>query len=176
MEGVSPGRFFRLLVRLSTSDAGVPPSAGIRRQPLLAHAKRGGISGEVTMEPNGITIGERIVAYLEGLPVDELSTMDPWPVDATQDGIAAAVGISRAHVAPELKRLKVRIARYRRRGVPLGLLAFALLAFSAVYAMTQLPGAVNQELPPGVVPATGFWGSQPFGVHMGLGSATWGAG
>ncbi len=57
------------------------------------------------MESNAITIGERIVAYLEQLPVGELTTKDPWPEDATQDGIAAAVGISRAHVALELKRL-----------------------------------------------------------------------
>ena len=57
------------------------------------------------MESNAITIGERIVACLEGLPVGELTTKDPWPVDATQDGIAAALGMSRAHVALELKRL-----------------------------------------------------------------------
>ncbi len=57
------------------------------------------------MENRAITIGERIVAYLEGLPVGELTTKDPWPVDATQDGIAAALSLSRAHVALELKRL-----------------------------------------------------------------------
>ncbi len=58
------------------------------------------------MENQACTVGERIVAYLEELPVDELTTKDTWPADATQDGIAAAIGISRAHVALELKRLK----------------------------------------------------------------------
>ena len=57
------------------------------------------------MQSQAYTVGERIVAYLEQLPVGELTTKDPWPVDATQDGIAAALGMSRAHVALELKRL-----------------------------------------------------------------------
>lgn len=57
------------------------------------------------MTNEAITIGERIVEYLEGLPVGELTTKDPWPVDATQDGIASSLGLSRAHVALELKRL-----------------------------------------------------------------------
>ena len=57
------------------------------------------------MENPAYTVGERIVAYLEQLPVGELTTKDPWPADATQDGIAAAIGISRAHVALEMKRL-----------------------------------------------------------------------
>ncbi len=51
------------------------------------------------------TVGERILEFLDQLPVDELTTRDTWPADATQDGIAAAVGISRAHVALEMKRL-----------------------------------------------------------------------
>ena len=37
--------------------------------------------------------------------MDELTARDVWPWDATQDGIAAALGVSRAHVALELKRL-----------------------------------------------------------------------
>lgn len=53
-----------------------------------------------------ITVGERIVEYLEQLPVDELTARDVWPWDATQDGIAAAIGVSRAHIALEIKRLK----------------------------------------------------------------------
>ena len=57
------------------------------------------------MESKAITIGERIVEYLEGLPVGELTTKDPWPADATQDGIAMAQGLTRAHEALELKRL-----------------------------------------------------------------------
>ena len=57
------------------------------------------------MENPTYTVGERIVAYLEQLPVGELTTKDPWPIDATQDGIAASLGMSRAHVALELKRL-----------------------------------------------------------------------
>jgi len=38
--------------------------------------------------------------------VDELTARDVWPWDATQDGIAAALVVSRAHVALELKRLQ----------------------------------------------------------------------
>lgn len=58
------------------------------------------------MESRAITVGERIVEYLEQLPTDELTARDPWPRDATQDGIAAAIGISRAHVALEMKKLE----------------------------------------------------------------------
>ena len=60
------------------------------------------------METQAYTVGERIVAYLEQLPVAELTTKDPWPIDATQDGIAASLGMSRAHVAVELKRLAAK--------------------------------------------------------------------
>lgn len=42
------------------------------------------------------------------MPVGELTARDVWPWDATQDGIAAAVGIRRAHVAFELKRLEAK--------------------------------------------------------------------
>lgn len=57
------------------------------------------------METQAHTVGERIMEFLDQLPVNELTTKDTWPVDATQDGIAAAIGISRAHVALEMKRL-----------------------------------------------------------------------
>ena len=60
------------------------------------------------MLANGKTVGESIVAYLEQLPVAELTARDVWPRDATQDGIAAAIGVSRAHVALELKRLRAK--------------------------------------------------------------------
>ena len=54
------------------------------------------------------TVGETIVEYLEQLPVENLTAQDVWPPDATQDGIAAAIGRSRAHVALELKRLRAK--------------------------------------------------------------------
>ena len=57
------------------------------------------------MDVQAMTVGERIVGYLEELPLDELTAKDVWPWDATQDGIAAAIGIGRAHVALEMKRL-----------------------------------------------------------------------
>ncbi len=38
------------------------------------------------------------------IAVDDLVPMDAWPYGATQDGIAQAIGISRAHAAVELKR------------------------------------------------------------------------
>ncbi len=67
------------------------------------------------MENQACTVGERIVAYLEQLPVDELTTKDTWPADATQDGIAAAIGISRAHVNGNGVRRKVYRAIDERR-------------------------------------------------------------
>jgi hypothetical protein len=51
------------------------------------------------------TVGERVVAFLRELPVDGLAYMDAWPFEATQDGIARALGLTRAHVALEAKRL-----------------------------------------------------------------------
>ena len=57
------------------------------------------------METQARTVGERILEPLDQLPLDQLTSRDTWPADATQDGIAAAVGISRAHVALEMKRL-----------------------------------------------------------------------
>jgi len=51
------------------------------------------------------TVGERIVAFLRDLPVDGLTYADTWPFEATQDGVAGALGLSRAHVALEAKRL-----------------------------------------------------------------------
>ena len=51
-----------------------------------------------------VTVGERILVHLSGF----LRHVDAYecPVDMTQDGIAAALSISRAHVALELKRLR----------------------------------------------------------------------
>ncbi len=52
----------------------------------------------------GATVGERIVVHLSGF----LRHADAYevPVEMTQDGIGAALSISRAHVALELKRLR----------------------------------------------------------------------
>src|SRR3989454_10000885 len=51
-----------------------------------------------------VTVGERILVHLSGL----LRHTDAYecPVEMTQDGIAATLALSRAHVALELKRLK----------------------------------------------------------------------
>ena len=53
--------------------------------------------------PN-VTVGERILVHLSGF----LRHADAYevPVEMTQDGIAAVLGLSRAHVALELKRLR----------------------------------------------------------------------
>ena len=53
----------------------------------------------------GTTVGERIVVHLSGF----LRHADAFevPLEMTQDGIGSALGISRAHVALELKRLRV---------------------------------------------------------------------
>jgi ATP/maltotriose-dependent transcriptional regulator MalT/DNA-binding MarR family transcriptional regulator len=52
----------------------------------------------------GVTVGERILVHLSGF----LRHADAYecPPEMTQDGIADALGISRAHVALELKRLR----------------------------------------------------------------------
>lgn len=52
----------------------------------------------------GATVGERIVVHLSGF----LRHIDAYevPLEMTQDGIGSALGISRAHVALELKRLR----------------------------------------------------------------------
>ncbi len=52
----------------------------------------------------GVTVGERILVHLSGF----LRHADAYecPVEMTQDGIAAALAISRAHAALELKRLR----------------------------------------------------------------------
>ena len=52
----------------------------------------------------GATVGERIVVHLSGF----LRHIDAYevPPEMTQDGIGSALGISRAHVALELKRLR----------------------------------------------------------------------
>jgi tetratricopeptide (TPR) repeat protein/DNA-binding MarR family transcriptional regulator len=51
-----------------------------------------------------VTVGERVLVHLSGF----LRHADAYecPPEMTQDGIAAALGISRAHVALELKRLR----------------------------------------------------------------------
>ncbi len=51
-----------------------------------------------------VTVGERVVVHLSGF----LRHSDAYecPAEMTQDGIADALGISRAHVALELKRLR----------------------------------------------------------------------
>jgi ATP/maltotriose-dependent transcriptional regulator MalT/DNA-binding MarR family transcriptional regulator len=58
----------------------------------------------VLVTVQGVTVGERIVVHLSGF----LRHLDAYevPPEMTQDGIGAALGISRAHVALELKRLK----------------------------------------------------------------------
>ncbi len=52
----------------------------------------------------GVTVGERVLVHLSGF----LRHADAYecPAEMTQDGIANALGISRAHVALELKRLR----------------------------------------------------------------------
>ena len=52
----------------------------------------------------GVTVGERVIVHLSGF----LRHADAYecPAEMTQDGIAEALGISRAHVALELKRLR----------------------------------------------------------------------
>lgn len=52
------------------------------------------------------TVGRRIIEHLTPLRTHELGPMDPWPPEATQDGIAAALGITRSHAALELGRLQ----------------------------------------------------------------------
>ncbi len=71
------------------------PLSKIERVP----ASVGGASSLV-----GATVGERIVVHLSGF----LRHMDAYevPPEMTQDGIGSALGISRAHVALELKRLR----------------------------------------------------------------------
>lgn len=53
-------------------------------------------------------VWERIRDHLEGLHLDDLTDRDVWPRQATQEGIAEAVGVSRAHVALEIKRRAAR--------------------------------------------------------------------
>lgn len=60
----------------------------------------------------GVTVGERILVHLSGF----LRHADAYecPVEMTQDGIAAGLALSRAHVALELKRLRAS-ARVQER-------------------------------------------------------------
>lgn len=52
----------------------------------------------------GITVGERVLVHLSSF--SRYADAYEYPGDVTQDGIAEALGISRAHAALELKRLK----------------------------------------------------------------------
>ena len=52
----------------------------------------------------GITVGERVLVHLSTF--SRYADAYEYPGDVTQDGIAGALGISRAHAALELKRLK----------------------------------------------------------------------
>lgn len=69
------------------------------------------------MHAGNLTVGERIHAHLRTLSLDGLGDMDTWPLAATQEGIAHATGISRAHASLELKRLEgkglVEVLRHR---------------------------------------------------------------
>ena len=52
----------------------------------------------------GVTVGERILVHLAGYL--RFTEAYECPAEMTQDGIAAGLGLSRAHVALELKRLR----------------------------------------------------------------------
>lgn len=52
-----------------------------------------------------MTVGERVRDHLAGLKLAELTDRDVWPEEATQDGVARVVGISRSHASLELRRL-----------------------------------------------------------------------
>ncbi len=54
------------------------------------------------------TIGEQVREYLGRLPTRNLTERDTSPPEVTQDGIAEAIGIARAHVCLELKKLEAR--------------------------------------------------------------------
>jgi len=68
--------------------------------------------------PSPVTIGERIVLHLAQF--SKFKDDFDAPIDVSQDGIAEALRISRAHAAIELKKLKEsvlveeRIAHIRR--------------------------------------------------------------
>lgn len=53
-------------------------------------------------------VWEQIRDHLQAIPIAELTDRDVWPVGATQQGIATAVGVSRSHAALEMKRLEVK--------------------------------------------------------------------
>src|SRR5256712_123847 len=76
------------------------PSVGVESFiPAHPHPARGGVSG---LSP--VTVGERVLVHLSWYL--RYSDAFECPRETTQDGIAAALGISRAHAALELKRLK----------------------------------------------------------------------
>ncbi|MBM4237447.1 MAG: hypothetical protein FJ151_03065, partial [Euryarchaeota archaeon] len=68
--------------------------------------------------PNVLTVAERIILHLS--QYSKLQDSYDVPIDVSQDGIAAALRISRAHAAIELKKLKEneevveRLAHIRR--------------------------------------------------------------
>lgn len=53
---------------------------------------------------SGLTVGERIILYV-GRYQKHKDSFDV-PFDVSQDGIAGSLGISRAHAAIELKKLR----------------------------------------------------------------------
>ncbi len=55
-----------------------------------------------------LTWSERILEHLQGLALNGLGPMDTWPFAATQDGIAHDLGIARAHVSLEVRKLIAR--------------------------------------------------------------------
>ena len=71
-----------------------------------------------------LRVGDRIMEHLTRLHVENLNDGDVWPFEATQTGIAAAIGKTRAHVALEVKRLEARgkvvpmLAHVRGNGNP----------------------------------------------------------
>jgi len=60
--------------------------------------------GRGVSDLTGVTVGERVLVHLAGFA--RFGDAYECPKEMTQDGIAAALGISRAHTALELKRLR----------------------------------------------------------------------
>jgi hypothetical protein len=56
-----------------------------------------------------LTVWERIRDHLEGMRdrTGQLTDRDVWPIEATEDGIAEAVQVSRSHAAIEIRRLEM---------------------------------------------------------------------
>ena len=85
----------------------------------------------------GVTVGERIVVHLSGF----LRHVDAYevPPEMTQDGIGAALGISRAHVALELKRLKAA-GKVEERMAHVATARSVALDALAMVPMERVPG------------------------------------